>query len=239
MKKSIELLIKLQEEIDAEKRLLKENADIPVTIEKLKNKLDTVTRNLDTVKQKEKQNLSHRINQEEEIKLAESKKIKLNEQLMNVKDNVQYKATVKEIKFLEQSVVKTEENILILMEEDDALKGKLESAKTEFAEQETKLNTEEKALLTKSEDNEKKIQDIMANQHDMRKQIEPELLSRFDILASKKPWIGISGVKEDTICSICRFKVRPQVMAELISEEEIHSCDNCQRILYYIPSEVD
>jgi predicted nucleic acid-binding Zn-ribbon protein len=38
-------------------------------------------------------------------------------------------------------------------------------------------------------------------------------------------------------CSACFMALRPQVMAEIRRGEEIITCDNCGRILYYAPSE--
>ena len=37
-------------------------------------------------------------------------------------------------------------------------------------------------------------------------------------------------------CSACFIALRPQVMAEVRRGEEIVTCDNCNRILYYQPS---
>jgi predicted nucleic acid-binding Zn-ribbon protein len=38
-------------------------------------------------------------------------------------------------------------------------------------------------------------------------------------------------------CTACFMSLRPQVMAEIRRGEEIITCDNCGRILYYAPSE--
>jgi len=38
-------------------------------------------------------------------------------------------------------------------------------------------------------------------------------------------------------CTACFMSLRPQVMAEIRRGEDIITCDNCGRILYYVPSE--
>jgi predicted nucleic acid-binding Zn-ribbon protein len=38
-------------------------------------------------------------------------------------------------------------------------------------------------------------------------------------------------------CTACFMSLRPQVMAEIRRGEEIITCDNCGRILYYVPTE--
>ena len=38
-------------------------------------------------------------------------------------------------------------------------------------------------------------------------------------------------------CTACFMSLRPQVMSEIRRGEEILTCDNCGRILYYVPAE--
>ena len=38
-------------------------------------------------------------------------------------------------------------------------------------------------------------------------------------------------------CTACFMSLRPQVMAEIRRGDDVIICDNCNRILYYVPSE--
>ena len=38
-------------------------------------------------------------------------------------------------------------------------------------------------------------------------------------------------------CTACFMSLRPQVMAEIRRGEEVITCDNCGRILYFVPAE--
>jgi len=38
-------------------------------------------------------------------------------------------------------------------------------------------------------------------------------------------------------CTACFMSLRPQVMAEIRRGDDIITCDNCGRILYYVPAE--
>jgi len=38
-------------------------------------------------------------------------------------------------------------------------------------------------------------------------------------------------------CTACFMSLRPQVMAEIRRGDEIITCDNCGRILFYVPAE--
>ncbi len=239
MNKSIELLIKLQEELSEQKKLEQENLEIPLKIEQLQENLASAKAKLEEAEKNEKENLSARVRLEDDVKLAEQKKAKSQEQLMSVKDNIQYKATVTQIEFIEKEIGKFEEQILELMEQEEPLNQAVKDAKKLLEEDNNKLKEQEKILLDKKADNEKKLKEISKIQEELRPQIEPDLLSRFDRLSSKPPWLGIAGVRDNRICLACNFTIRPQVLAEIMHGEIINVCDNCQRIIYYIPPEID
>jgi len=239
MLKSIELLIKLQEEINAEKKLLTENLAIPEKIKRLKEKLSAARSRMAKADEAEKKNLTDRINLEQDIKLSAEKQKKMQEQLMGVKDNEQYKAMTKQIKYIDKEISDLEEKILYLMEDEDKIQKEAKDAKSALEEDEEKIKGDERVLIATRENNETKIGLILSSQEELRKQADSELLSRFNIMTSKAPWTGIAGVKDDGICSMCHVKIRPQVFAELMGDEVVNNCDNCNRILYYVSPEIE
>ena len=43
---------------------------------------------------------------------------------------------------------------------------------------------------------------------------------------------GLQAEVKNELCSACHVRIRPQVYAELLRNEEIHVCDSCSRILF-------
>jgi hypothetical protein len=63
---------------------------------------------------------------------------------------------------------------------------------------------------------------------------EPRALIIFDGLVKSRKTAALSQAI-DGLCIECRVRLRPQVFAEVRRNDQIRQCDNCQRILYYIP----
>jgi predicted nucleic acid-binding Zn-ribbon protein len=239
MKKVVEILVKLQEELNEERRLRKQIESVPDKINAMMERLSAFENDLKTAEENHKSAMGQRTKLELELKLMESKKAKFQDQLMTVKDNVQYKAALNEISFLSNEIGAVEEKILVLMDEEDKLNNAKKTAQVELEENKSRIEKEQKDLNRQKTDWETELIKIHGNQDELRKQVESDLLEKFDKLSSKKEGIGIAGVSDSGICGGCRYKIRPQVFAEVMADSEIQYCDNCNRILYYIPPEIE
>jgi predicted nucleic acid-binding Zn-ribbon protein len=128
---------------------------------------------------------------------------------------------------------------LVLMDEEDKLSNAKKAAQIELEENKSRIEKEQQDLDKKKLNWEAELIKVHGNQDELRKQVESDLLEKFDKLSSKKEGLGIAGISQSGICGGCRYKIRPQVFAEVIADNEIQHCDNCNRILYYIPPEVE
>jgi len=239
MLKSLEILVKLQEELDEESRLGERINKIPGELKELDQQLEKKEAELNDIKEEYDTVLKERVKLEKELDLKEEKKKKLKDQLMNVKDNVQYKATIEEISFIEKEMTNIEEQILMNLEKEDELSDKQEEAERALVENKKVISEKKKELDKKKQAMEEELTEIKETISNLREQVDPELLERYDMLVSNKQGVGIAGVKDDGICTACHFRIRPQVFAELVSDAGVQVCDNCQRLLYYIPPEVE
>jgi predicted nucleic acid-binding Zn-ribbon protein len=239
MKKVVEILIKLQEELNEERRLRKQIESVPETINTMMEQLNAFENALKAADENYKSATAQRMKLELELKTMESKKAKFQDQLMTVKDNVQYKAALNEISFLGNEIGATEEKILVLMDEEDKLSNAKKTAQIELEENKSRIEKEQQDLYKKKLNWEAELIKVHGNQDELRKQVEPDILAKFDMLSGKKEGLGIAGISQNGICGGCRYKIRPQVFAEVIADTEIQYCDNCNRILYYIPPEIE
>lgn len=152
--------------------------------------------------------------------------------LMQVQNQREYAAALKEIDAVKARIGEHEEAILKSMDEVETLKTDLE-ARAAHIESERAIVDKERA-------------DVEAAVADALARIERAVAERSAIEASlpgslvanvKRVEEGRKGVflvkAERESCSACHVRLRPQVYQEIKQASRIHICGNCRRYLYF------
>ena len=103
------------------------------------------------------------------------------------------------------------------------MRGEHEERMKAFEEQ-TRIQTEQ--LATRRADRDRLIEALPKQVSAMYKRISTRI----------RDGIAVAEARNGS-CSACFMALRPQVMAEVRRGEEIIICDNCNRILYYVPND--
>jgi predicted nucleic acid-binding Zn-ribbon protein len=157
--------------------------------------------------------------------------------LMSSKKQDEYTAAIREADAARKQISTLETQILERME---ALE-KAEASLHERADEVASLNSDREARL-------------QAFDEETRLQVEKLAMSRAErerlVTALPKPmgalYVRISARIRDGVavaearngaCMACFMALRPQAMAQVRRGEEVVTCDNCNRILYYAPSD--
>jgi uncharacterized protein len=168
---------------------------------------------------------------EGQVDLLRTKLSRLKDQLMAVKTNKEYTAMLHEIQMAEDQIRSEEDKILDVMEETEGKEKDLKDAEqamfTRIAElQESIRKTNESAPLLEAE-----LARLGTEKAQMESWIEAGLLARYRRIAEARKGVALAEAK-DELCSVCHVRIRPQMYAELLRTENIHSCDSCSRILF-------
>ena len=168
---------------------------------------------------------------EGEVDMMRSKLSKLKDQLMSVKTNKEYTAMLHEIQMAEEHIRSEEDKILEIMEEMETKEQDLNSAEKELKTRSAVLEAE----IQKSEAAVPGLEVEMAQLREerlaMELRVESELLARYRRIAEARKGIALAEAR-DELCTACHVRIRPQVYADLLRTENIHSCDSCSRILF-------
>jgi predicted nucleic acid-binding Zn-ribbon protein len=157
--------------------------------------------------------------------------------LMSSKKQDEYTAAIREADAARKQISALETQILEQMEN-------LEQAETDLkerADEITSLNSDREARL-KTFDEETRIQSeqllIARTERDRLFANLPKPMSALYARISARIRDGIAVAEaRNRSCTACFMSLRPQVMTEVRRGAEVITCDNCGRILYYIPAD--
>jgi predicted nucleic acid-binding Zn-ribbon protein len=178
---------------------------------------------------------TERRNAEKEMASAEARLAKFRDQQSAVKTNKEYQAMLHEIETAKADVDKWQEQVLIKMDDVDAAMAALKASEAALKTVEAEISSANKVLADERAAAEARISALDAERNALAAQIEePRALQIFDGLVKSRKTAALSQAI-DGLCIECRVRLRPQVFAEVRRNDAIRQCDNCQRILYYVP----
>jgi predicted nucleic acid-binding Zn-ribbon protein len=168
------------------------------------------------------------------IDLEERRK-KLMDDLMQVQNQREYAAMLKEIDSVKAQIADNEDAILTDMEEIEKLTGELQTHEAHIKEERLVVETER----SKVEAEENEANRLIEEQTAEREQVESEL-PRGMVKVVRQLELTRQGIfltkAEQGICQCCFVRVRPQVFQEIRQAKVVHTCNSCHRYLYHEPA---
>ena len=142
----IKLAIRLQILDDRAAVLAKEIAALPKHIAEVEKKLESHQRRLDADRAALAANQKERKKLESDIQAQDPKIAKLRNQMLEAKNNEQYKAFQHEIDFCQQEIRRFEDRILELMTESEPLEKNVKAAEAALAVEKRQVDAEKKQV---------------------------------------------------------------------------------------------
>ena len=171
----------------------------------------------------------------QELAELEDARRKYTDQLMQVKNQREYAAVLKEIDSVKAQAAEHEDAVLKAMDELETLTGELQSRADHIQEERQRVAAE----IVEVESEAAAAAERAARSEAERAAIEVEL-PRDLVDAVRRVEEARAGIflarAEAQVCQSCYVRVRPQVFQEIKLSARIHSCGNCRRFLYYEPA---
>jgi uncharacterized protein len=234
MHPDLKLAIELQVVEKEIARVSAEIAYLPRHIKEIESKLAGALRQLDADRQALAENQKERRKFDGDISLIQQKISKYKGQIFEVKTNEQYKALQHEIEYAEGEIKKIEDRILERMVVAEELEGRVKEAEKRLAVEKAEVEKEKTETTARTRADEEQLAELKARREDLRSRMSPQVLREFDRVFKGRKGIAVSEVRDST-CTECNVRLRPQIFQEVKNNPEIKQCENCYRMLCYIP----
>ena len=153
-------------------------------------------------------------------------------QQLQTRKNEEYRALAHEIEQCKEAIFKIENQEIEFMEQTEAAQKEvaaltkvLNEAKVLADDLIAKLGTREQAL-------QKELGELEANRQELSAAVEANTRARYERLSRSKGDNAVVGVQHG-VCGGCHMRLPPQVLVTCQAQQELVTCINCGRILYY------
>lgn len=229
---AIEKLLILQDRDRRLRRIEGELAHIEPERNDLKSKgADTQSR-LDAAKLRVRQIETERKRLELDVEAKKQLIERYANQQLQTRKNEEYRALAHEIEMCKTDITKIEDQEIELMEQAEQVQKEVGRLTREAADT-LKLMEEQLARLGEREQSlRQELAQLGSDREELAVAVESGVRSRYERLVKSKGENVVVGVQHG-VCGGCHMKLPAQVLVTCQQEQEIVTCTNCGRILYY------
>ncbi|MEJ7708548.1 MAG: C4-type zinc ribbon domain-containing protein [Pyrinomonadaceae bacterium] len=237
MKSELQQLIALQK-ADTKIRTLQAELDaIPQKRAEIEKEFEQRAFEFRAVEAKRNEALAARARFENEILETKSRSDRAERNLMSSQNQKDYEAAIREIDAAKKQISQFETQVLEQMD-------LLEQSEKEFKEREPEVETLRAEMSEKfaAFEQQMKTQGAelgAAREHrdSLLQALPRQMGALYKRLSSRiRDGVAVAEARNNS-CTACHMSLRPQVMTQIRRGEDVIVCDNCNRILYYLPRE--
>jgi predicted nucleic acid-binding Zn-ribbon protein len=237
VKAELQQLIALQNLDISIRKLQAQIEDTPLRRAEIEKEFDQRASEIRAVENRRDEARHERVRLEAEVAEQRSRAERADRNLMSSKKPEEYTAAIREADAARKQISAFETQILEQMEIFEQGETTLKERAAEVAS----LNSDRDERL-KQFDDETRVQ--MAQLEAEREERErvfsslPKLISAQYKRISARIRDGIAMAEaRNGACAACFMALRPQIMAQVRRGDEVITCDNCNRILYFVPKD--
>ncbi|HKV40527.1 MAG TPA: C4-type zinc ribbon domain-containing protein [Blastocatellia bacterium] len=235
MRPELSKLLELQE-LDLEiQRVADRLATIPAEREQIENKFNEFAAEFLGLKEQYEQTLASRKQLEAELAETQQTHDKYKQDLMRVRNEKEYVTALREIDATKKLIGTFETEILKSIEAIEKFEADLGVYAPDVERKRGEVDHELGVLDKELRDADLRLAAINERRNLLTKTIPPSLVAMYDRVARTRRGQALSEVRDAT-CTACRMRVRPKVYSDVRKGDQLITCDNCARILFYRPN---
>jgi predicted nucleic acid-binding Zn-ribbon protein len=229
---ALDSLIALQALDSAAEAARRRLSDLPAAEDALSARVAEAATALDAVKARIAANHDKRRALEKDVAVVDSRLARFDDHKAAVKTNQEYTALLHEIAGAKTEKDAIEEQILMLLEEADALAAELQAAETAVADARRDGEAGRAALTAERQTLEADLRRLAAERTGHAAEVDARHLATYEQLLKGRRGLAVARLAGET-CTACHVRLRPHSVQMVRRNDSIVQCESCQRILYF------
>lgn len=228
----IEKLLILQDRDRKIMKLQDELSRIGPERQGLQARLTAATSTLEAAKHKSKQIESDRKKLELDVEAKKQLIEKYSLQQFQTKKNEEYRALTHEIDMCKEAITKLDDQQLALMEQLEAEQKLVAQANVAAAEVKKTVEARTADLNSGEAALQKELTELQSNREELAAAVEETTRSKYERLLRQKGHNVVVGIQHG-VCGGCHMQLSRSIIVLCQGDQEIVTCPNCGRILYF------
>jgi predicted nucleic acid-binding Zn-ribbon protein len=237
VKAELQKLIALQNLDTSIRRLEKEQQAIPERRAEIEGEFDQRAFEIRALESRRDEAKHARARLENEVVEQKGRAERAERNLMSSKKQDEYTAAIREADAARKQISALETQILEQLEQLEQAEASLNERAGEIAS----LNSDREAKLKAFDEETGTIDERLAIARKEREEVFANLPKQLSTMYSRirariRDGVAVAEARNRS-CTACFMSLRPQVMSEIRRGEDVITCDNCGRILFFVPSD--
>lgn len=232
MREQLLLLVELQQCDSQLVKIANKKKTLPEKINKLDEAFQAFQKEMEQNKKKYEEVKARHIECENKIKKINDGMVRTKERLLEVKNNKEYQAMLKENETAEAMRGDVETEIISILDELEKLSALVKKDQTTLGEY--RKNYEDEKRLIEADLNSIDTEFVKCEQKraGLKDKVPADILARYERIKKRNNGIGVISAWK-AVCNGCHMNIPPQLYIELQKTSDLIACPNCQRIMYF------
>jgi len=205
---------------------------LPEKLNKLDEAFNAFQREMEQSKKKYDEIKARHTEYENKVKKINEGMIRTKERLLEVKNNKEYQAMLKEIETAETARGDVETEIISILDELENLAVLVKKDQETLNEQRKKYEEERKLIEADLNSVDTDFVHCEQQRAGLTDKVPVDLLARYEKIKKRNNGVGVISVWK-SVCNGCHMNIPPQLYIELQKTADLIACPNCQRIMYF------
>ena len=237
MKAELQQLIALQIADTSIRKLQAELESIPQRRAEVESEFDQRAFEFKALEQARDAARASRQQLDKELAEQRTRAEKADRDLMSSTNSKAYEAAIREADAAKKRISELETKILEQMEAAEQAERGLAEREPELQRLRGEFDERLKTFEEQTRAQAAEVDAKRAERDRVFNELTPTARSLYNRIAARiRNGVALAEARNGS-CSACFMSLRPQIMSEVRRGEEIIQCDNCNRILYYLPAE--